>query len=159
MSVTFAEKLVEIKEYKEDESAIQDKKDAYRRMLKQKRKAHKIRNILYKCLPTEEEYIESRQKLEMRINFLKGLTGNMFDESIKLYKDIETGKRIDYSIYKNEYGKINVNIKLKGFMGQKYYKKYITLGNSFHDIFKAEYQSKMFVIETVRKVFEKNNIM
>jgi len=159
MPVTFAEELVEIKEYIIDLKEKQDKIEAYKKIRNFYNEKVMIRGILYKSLPTEEEYIKSKQQIKQKIKFIKGYIGRKSTKMIELYKDNEKDRKIEYSIYENEYGMVNIHIELKGFTGQKYFKKYIKSGTLFDDMFKAEYQSKVFIIETVRKVFEENDIM
>ena len=159
MPVTFAKELVEIKEYFIDFKEKQDKKDAYKKIFNFYNEKVIIRGILYKSLPTEEEYVKSKQQIKRKIKVIQGYIGRKSTKMIELYKDIEKDRKIEYSIYENEYGMVNINIVLKGFIGQKYFKKYIKSGTLFDDMFKAEYQSKVFIIETVRKVFEENDIM
>jgi len=159
MPVTFAKELVEIKEYVIDLKEKQDKKDAYKKIFNFYNEKVIIRGILYKSLPTEEEYVKSKQQIKRKIKVIQGYIGRKSTKMIELYKDIEKDRKIEYSIYENEYGMVNINIVLKGFIGQKYFKKYIKSGTLFDDMFKAEYQSKVFIIETVRKVFEENDIM
>ena len=163
MSVTFAEDLVDIIEYDVNEIIRQQKKETYRKIRQQQKNksTHVIRNILYKHLPTEEEYVERRTTVPSKIGikFIKGFIGSVTDDMRTLYNDFQNNRKISYSIHENDFGMVTVCVEFKGFTGQKFFKTYMSSGTLFDDMFKSEYKSKMFVINTVRKVFEDNDIM
>ena len=160
MSVTFAENLVEIKEYHEDASIIEDKQRAFKVAKRCSNKnSRRIRNILYKHLPTEEEYVEKRNKGSSHggIRFIEGYLETLEEDYEIIYND--KGKKIRYNIYENDSGTMVAFVESKGLAGRKFYRRFITCGNLFDDLFKAEYKAKMYVIEMTRKIFDDNEIM
>ena len=160
MSVTFAENLVEIKEYHEDKSIIKDKQNAFKMAKKCSNKTSRnIRNILYKHLPTEEQYLEKRNKGSRYggIGFIEGYIGTTDKDYEIIYSN--RGKKIRYNIYENDNGMMVAMVETKGFPGRKFYRRFIKSGDLYEELFKAEYKAKMFVITMVRKIFEDNDIM
>ena len=110
-----------------------------------------IRNILYKYTPTEEKYIERRNKGKHgKINIV-GYKGSHEEDFKRIY--YQSNKKIQYNIYMNDNNVIIAQLKVEGF-GQKHYIKYISNG----DLFKAEYKAKLFVLKTTRKIFKNNDI-
>jgi hypothetical protein len=161
MSVTFTEELVEIKEYIIDKSYKKEKRAALQNINKNlNEEIYIIRNMLYKKLPTEEGYIERRNKGNRHggIKFIKGYIGN-YNKNFKILYS-EKGRFIEYSTYENKNGKVINQIETKGFgMSNAFFRKIINVGDFYEDMFKAEYQSKMFIIETLRRLFNENDIM
>ena len=160
MPVSFATELVVIKEYNLEQSERKMKKNALK-LVKQNKttNAYAIRNILYRAIPTEKKYIESRNKGSMGggIGFIDGYMGTSTTDIKRLYRD---GKyKIDYNIHINLYGKMTIKIKLSGFGGRNHYINFYDSGILIEDIFKAEYKAKMFLLKTVTKLFNENNIM
>lgn len=160
MPVSFAEDLVEIREY---ELTFEERNDK-RRALEQVRKdsnsqAHRIKNILYRNFLTEKKYVQKRENGSDSggIRCVEGYS-LINDEEKKLYSNGD--KKIYYNIYLNEYGKMTAQIKTKGFgFSHEHYIKYFDSGCFLKDMLKAEYKAKMFVLEITRKLFNENNIL
>lgn len=160
MSVSFSEDLVEIKEYYIEYSEKLDKKKALCK-IKNNNQTTMIRNILYKYIPTEEEYIERKNKGRSGSINIEGYQGSDEEDLKTIYYNPKKNydrQKIQYNIYMNNMNVIIARLNIEGFGGQKHYIKYISSGNLFDDLFSAEYKAKMFVIETIRKIFKKNNI-
>lgn len=162
--VTFAKNIVEIREYQIDHNYRQEKKEINRSIKKRMKLdiTRAIKRLLYRALPSEEEYVVNKtNQKKRRIRFIQGFIDNEFYKKLLVYVDLETGHKVKYSILENDLGMVNISIKFKGFPGQQKYKKTINTKSFSDDIFKfkAEYHAKKFVINTIRKVFEENNIM
>ena len=65
---------------------------------------------------------------------------------------------IKYNIYINHYGKMVAQIQTQNFGPVDHYIQYFDIGCLLEDIFLSEHRAKMFVIKTVRKIFEENDI-
>jgi len=158
MSVSFAENLVEIKEYEYDYSEKAEKQQALKKIKRnQNTQIYMIRNILYKSNPTEEKFVEKRNNGSRGggISFIEGYLEEY--SSYILYKDHK--RMIEYNIYLNNFNKMVAEITTRGFGPVKHHIKYYSSGCLFEDMHKAEYKSKMYVIETARKLLNENDIM
>ena len=160
MPVSFATELVEIKEYILESAERKDKKKALKRVKNNRtEEAYIIRNILYRAMPSEKTYIEKRNNGSMGggISFIEGYMGTSQNEIKNLYKD--GNKKIDYNIHINLYSKMVIKMKIKGFGGRNHYIQFFNIGSLPEDMFKTEYKCKMFLLKTVRKIFNDENIM
>ena len=125
MSVSFAEELVVIKEYNLEQNERKMKKNALKIVKENKTSnAYTIRDILYRTLPTEEQYVKSQMNRSRRgrIRFINGYMGTSSTDVNKLYRDEKY--KIDYNIHVNLYSKMTIKIKLSGFGGRNHYIKF-----------------------------------
>jgi len=164
MSVSFAEDLVEIKEYVLTTEERNDKKRALKRVTVQKKNKTTvlIRNILYRNIPTEQEYIINKLKSnygEGGIYYIKGCNNTILDCDFEtLYVNGPDRLKIRYNIFLNKYNKMVAKVSVSGFGGRTLYVQYFDSG-IFREMFRAEYKAKMFILETTRKLFNEKSIM
>ena len=158
--VSFATELVEIKTYVLESFEKQEKKDALKQIkINNGPMTTFIKFVLYRYIPTEEQYIERRNKGKSgSLSIIEGFNGKREGEFTTLYRN--GGKKISYNVYMNIFGKMISQIKTKGFgIRNKYAISMFDIGSSMEDIFGAEHKAKMFIINTTRRLFDENDIM
>jgi len=157
MSVTFANDLVEIKEYKVESHEKTEKKKALDRIKRNSDMKAWLSRILYASFVSEDDYVKLRMDGKKVIRCVVKCT--YIWRYIELYNKDYGLKSLSYSLYENQFGKLVLHLESKGL----YHDKKVELhcfdqGNSLEDIMIAEYKAKMKLIEIVKNICEKNEI-
>jgi hypothetical protein len=144
--VTFKEDLIHIKEYELNNIEIIEKKEIFKRIKKNNTDNERLIScILYKFIPSKINYLLIEIIYHKKIiNFIK------INELTYIY--FENNKFISYIIYENGNNKLCINIipSFKMIKTHEIYTEYLDDNQ--------EYEAKIYVINTMRKLFNDNDI-
>jgi len=153
MSVSFSEKLVEVREFEVSSNESTDKRKTYQKIRQECKDKSFLARILYAPYQREHQYVDLKIAGKRPIKCIA--TNNSICSFRELYR--ENGKKIEYRIFRNENGKLCLQIETKR-LGQKFYKEYYDMGCDLADMYVAEYRAKTELISIVRRICEDSQI-
>lgn len=157
MSVTFAEDLVEIKEYKVESYEKTEKKKALDRIKRNSKNEAWLSRILYASFVSEDDYVKLRMDGKKVIRCIVKCT--YIRRDTELYRKDYGLKSLSYSLYKNQYGKLVLQLESKGLSCDKKFELHcFDQGDSLEEEMVAEYKAKMKLVEIVKNICERNEI-
>ena len=156
MSVSFAEELVEIREYKTTSSESYEKKKVYQKIRQDCKGKSFLSRILYGTFQTEHQYVDLKMKGKRPIKCIARSEYSNSKTHVIYTEDY--GKKIEYRIFPNQSGKLVLEVTTKGLGPQFYPANYYEMGCDLQDMYASEYKAKMELIRTVKKICERNDI-
>lgn len=146
------------KEYTLSQFEIREKKEIYKTIKSNVKKNRLISRLLYKEIPSVEQYIEKLSKKKDLIKIIMGYKGNRINDNHTLYRHDKF--IIKYNIFKNNYNVIVAWFEVieSGRKRTKFSRKFFQINQKKYGIQQAEYEAKVFILKETRKLLNSRNI-